>query len=240
MRCSAVSNVADEVCLITGVGPGTGSALVRRFSERYRVAMIARNAERLSALEAELPAARGYPCDVSDEPRLSTTCERIAEELGSPAILIHNAVGGAFGDFLTIDPEVLRRNFEVNTMALLQLARALAPEMIARGHGAIVCTGNTATYRGKAQFAGFAPTKAAQRILAESMARSLGPKGVHVAYLAIDAVIDLPWTRKLHADKPDSFFCRPEDIATECWHLVHQPRSAWSFDVQIRPDAEPW
>jgi short-subunit dehydrogenase len=149
-------------------------------------------------------------------------------------------VGGAFGDFSAIDPEVLRRNFEVNTMALLHLVRALAPAMVARGHGAILCTGNTSTYRGKALFAGFAPTKAAQRILAESMARSLGPKGVHVAYLAIDAVIDLPWTRRLHADKPDSFFCLPEDIATECWHLVHQPRSAWSFDVQIRPDAEPW
>ena len=232
--------MADEVCLITGVGPGTGTALARRFSQRYRVAMIARSADRLAALEGELPGARAYPCDVSDESQLSTTCDRIASELGSPAILIHNAVGGAFGDFSTIDPEVLRRNFEVNTMALLHLARTLAPAMVARGHGAILCTGNTSTYRGKAQFAGFAPTKAAQRILAESIARSLGPKGVHVAYLAIDAVIDLPWTRKLHADKPDSFFCLPEDIATECWHLAHQPRSAWSFDVQIRPDAEAW
>ncbi len=112
--------------------------------------------------------------------------------------------------------------------------------MIAAGRGAILCTGNTSTYRGKAHFAGFAPTKAAQRILAESMARTLGPQGVHVAYLAIDAVIDVPWTRKAMPERPDSFFCQPADIASECWHLAHQPRSAWTFDVQIRPDAEVW
>ena len=120
------------------------------------------------------------------------------------------------------------------------LARMAAPAMIEAGRGAILCTGNTATYRGKAFFAGFAPTKAAQRILAESMARSLGPKGVHVAYVAIDSVIDVPWTRKANPDAPDSFFCKPADIAGECWHIVHQPRSAWTFDVMIRPDGESW
>ena len=112
--------------------------------------------------------------------------------------------------------------------------------MTQAGRGVILCTSNTSSYRGKALFAGFAPTKAAQRILAESLARSLGPQGVHVAYLAIDAVIDVPWTRRSQPDKPDSFFCLPEDIANECWHLAHQPRSAWTFDLQIRPDAEVW
>ncbi len=230
----------DKVCLITGVGPGTGAALARRFSQGYRVAMIARNAERLSQLEGEIEAARGYPCDVSDESQLADTYQRIVAELGSPRVLIHNAVGGAFGDFLAIKPEVLERNFQVNAMALLHLARMAAPAMIEAGTGAILCTGNTSTYRGKSFFAGFAPTKAAQRILAESMARTLGPKGVHVAYVAIDAVIDVPWTRKAQPDKPDSFFCQPDDIAGECWHIVHQPRSAWTFDVTIRPDAEVW
>ena len=143
-------------------------------------------------------------------------------------------------DFLAIDPAVLQRNFEINTMALLRLAQMAAPAMIDAGQGAILCTGNTSTYRGKAHFAGFAPTKAAQRILAESMARSLGPRGVHVAYVAIDAVIDLPWTRKAQPDQPDSYFCKPDDIAAECWHIVHQPRSAWTFDVMIRPDGENW
>ncbi len=232
--------MSGRVCLITGVGPGTGSALARRFAEGYAVAMIARDAERLSALEGEIPAARGFPCDVVDGAALASTFEKIASALGAPEVVIHNAVGGAFGDFLSIDPQVLNANFQVNTMALLHLARLAAPAMIENGKGAILCTGNTSTYRGKATFAAFAPTKAAQRILAESMARSLGPRGVHVAYLAIDAVIDVPWTRKAFPDKPDSYFCRPEDIASECWHLVHQPRSAWTFDVQIRPDREDW
>ncbi len=232
--------MSQEVCLVTGVGPGTGTALARRFAEGYRVAMIARSEERLGALEAELDGAVAFPCDVSDEMALRATFEKITAEMGAPSVLLHNAVGGAFGDFLSIDPKVLERNFQVNTMSLLHLARMAAPAMIEAGKGAILCTGNTATYRGKAFFAGFAPTKAAQRILAESMARSLGPKGVHVAYVAIDAVIDVPWTRKANPDAPDSFFCKPADIAGECWHIVHQPRSAWTFDVMIRPDGESW
>ena len=232
--------MGDKVCLITGVGPGTGAALARRFAEGYAVAMLARKAERLAELEREIPTARGYPCDVSDTAQLSATFEKITSELGAPEVVIHNAVGGAFGDFLKIDPEVLRKNFEVNTMALLQLGRLAAPAMIENGRGAILVTGNTSTYRGKANFAGFAPTKAAQRILAESMARTLGPQGVHVAYLAIDAVIDVPWTRTMQPDQPDAYFCKPADIADECWHLAHQARSAWTFDVQIRPDGEVW
>ncbi len=101
-------------------------------------------------------------------------------------------------------------------------------------------TGNTAAYRGAAHFAGFAPTKAAQRILAESMARDLGPKGIHVSFVAIDAVIDLQWTRKRYADKPDEFFCQPDDIAQECYRMAHQPKSAWSFSSVIRPFGEHW
>lgn len=232
--------MASGTCLITGVGPGTGSALARRFAEGYRVAMIARNAERLAELEKELPGARAFPCDVADETQLTSTYERIVRQFGHPEVVIHNAVGGGFGNFLEIDPAALDRNFQINTMALLRLARLAAPTMIAAGSGAILCTGNTSTYRGKSFFASFAPTKAAQRILAESMARTLGPKGVHVSYLAIDAVIDVPWTRKAFPDKGDSDFCLPADIASECWHLVHQPRSAWTFDVMIRPDREEW
>src|SRR5215475_7954068 len=127
---------------------------------------------------------------------IHVTSLRIRNELGAPKVLIHNAVGGAFGNFLEIDPQVLNRNFQVNTMALLYLARRLAPAMVAAGEGSIIATGNTSAFRGKANFAGFAPTKAAQLILAEAMARELGPKGVQVAYVMIDAVIDLEWTRK--------------------------------------------
>ena len=92
----------------------------------------------------------------------------------------------------------------------------------------------------KARFAGFAPTKAAQRILLESIAREAGPKGVHVAYVAIDAVIDLAWTREAFPNKPDDFFCQPADIANEVMRIAEQPRSAWSFESVIRPYGEVW
>jgi NAD(P)-dependent dehydrogenase (short-subunit alcohol dehydrogenase family) len=229
------------VCLITGVGPGTGSALARRFAEGgYRVAMLARNEERLNALEKELPNARGYRCDVSDPAQIETVASAVERDLGEPAVVIHNAVGGGFGTFRDIDPALLNRNFQINTMGLLYLARRLTPAMLRAGKGAFIATGNTSALRGKAGFAGFAPTKAAQRILAEAMARDLGPQGVHVAYLVIDAVIDLEWTRKRWPERPDDFFIKPKAIADEVWHVAHQDRSAWSFNVELRPFGETW
>jgi short-subunit dehydrogenase len=164
----------------------------------------------------------------------------VRAQLGTPSVLVHNAVGGVFGNFLDIDPAALEQNFQVNTMALLHLARRLAPAMVEAGHGAIIASGNTSALRGRASFAGFAPTKAAQRILAEAMARQLGPQGVHVAYVVIDAVIDLAWTRRMYPDKPDEFFIKPAAIADEIWHVAHQDRSAWSFNVEIRPFGESW
>ena len=229
------------VCLITGVGPGTGSALARRFAEGgYRVAMLARNEERLNALENELPNARGYRCDVSVAAQIEAVASAVERDHGSPSVVIHNAVGGAIGTFLEIDPAILNRNFQVNTMGLLYLARRFAPAMVGSGKGAIVATGNTSAWRGKPDRAAFAPTKAAQRILAEAMARELGPKGVHVAYVVVDAVIDLEWTRKRYPDRPDQFFVETQAIADEIWHVVHQDRSAWSFNVELRPFGESW
>ena len=229
------------VCLISGVGPGTGSALARRFAEGgYRVALLARNEERLAALEKALPNAKGYRCDVSDPAQVEAAGSAVERGLGNPEVVIHNAVGGSFGTFLEIDPQILNRNFQVNTMGLLYLARRFAPAMVSSGKGAIVATGNTSALRGKPGFAGFAPTKAAQRILAEAMARELGPKGVHVAYAVVDAVIDLEWTRKRYADRPDEFFIKPAAIADEVWHVVHQSSSAWSFNVELRPFGESW
>lgn len=233
---------ARPVALVSGVGPGTGAAIVRRFAEGgYAVAMLARNKDRLGALEQEVAHAHGYPCDVTDEAQLDATIERVRTELGAPKVLVHNAVAGVVGTFLEIDPAVLNQNFQVNTMALLHLARRLAPAMLEAGEGAILVTGNTSALRGKAKFAGFAPTKAAQRILAESMARELGPKGVHVAYVVIDAVIDLEWTRTMTSKaEGDPFFIQPSAIAEEVWHVAHQDRTAWSFQVEVRPYGENW
>jgi NAD(P)-dependent dehydrogenase (short-subunit alcohol dehydrogenase family) len=231
----------QQVCVVSGVGPGTGSALARRFAAGgHRVAMLARDLQRLADLERELPGSKGYTCDVSDDAQVEATAERIERELGAPATLIHNAVGGAFGSFLEIEPEMLNDNFQVNTMGLLYLARRFAPAMLRAGSGNIIVTGNTSALRGKASFAGFAPTKAAQRILAEAIARELGPKGVHVAYIVIDAVIDVPRMRERFKKKPDEFFIKPAAIAEEAWHLTLQDRSAWSFNVELRPYGETW
>ena len=233
--------MAEPVCLITGVGPGTGAALSRRFARGgYRVAMLARDRERLTRLETEIADARGYVCDVTDETVVNATVAQVKDDLGSPEVVIHNAVGGAFGDFLEIKPETLDYNFQVNTMGLLYLARAVAPDMIEAGKGVIIASGNTSALRGKPRFAGFAPTKAAQRILAESMARTLGPNGIHVAYIVIDAVIDLEWTRRMLPDKPDDFFIQPDAIADTAFHVAHQDRSGWSFNVELRPFGEVW
>lgn len=232
-----MSNSNKPLALVTGVGPGTGAAIARRFAESgYRVAMLARNAERLAQLEREIPHSIAVPCDVTHHEDLASAIQRI----GNPDVVIHNAVGGAFGTFTEVDADVLQRNFEINTMALFHLARLTTPAMIEAGRGALIVTGNTSALRGKAAFAGFAPTKAAQRILAESLARDLGPKGIHIAYLIIDAVIDVPWQRELRPEAPDDFFISPASIAGEVHHLAHQPKDAWSFIAEVRPFHEPW
>lgn len=232
-----MTDTTKPLALVTGVGPGTGAAVVRRFAEGgYRVGMLARDAARLAALEKEIPDTVAVPCDVSDAAAL----ERAIADVGLPKVVVHNAVGGAFGTFMNIEPETLQENFHINTMALFHLARLTSPAMVEVGEGALIVTGNTSALRGKAAFAGFAPTKAAQRILSESLARDLGPKGVHVAYLIIDAAIDVPWQRELQPDKPDDFFISPKSIAAEIFHLAHQPRDAWSFLAEVRPFHESW
>jgi NAD(P)-dependent dehydrogenase (short-subunit alcohol dehydrogenase family) len=228
------------IAIVTGVGPGTGSAIVRRFSGGgFRVIALARSPDRIRSLEKELPDTHAVICDVSDQGEVANAVANVRKSYGSPDVLIHNAVGGGWGTFLEIDPAMLERNFRVNVMGLLYLARELAPDMIAAGRGAILVTGNTSAIRGKANFAGFAPTKAAQRILSESIARDLGPRGIHVAYVLIDAVIDGRMRERL-PEATDEFFIKPSAIADELWHLYKQDRSAWSFLTELRPFGEKW
>ncbi len=243
----------NPVCVITGVGDTTGAALARRFAAGgYRVALIARNENRLEALEKEIPGARAFPCDIGNLEALKTTVAKIQSSMGAPEVLVHNAVAHTFDTFLDADPTDLERNFRVNTTALLYLTRELAPDMINAGKGAIMVTGNTASHRGVPKYALFAPTKAAQRILAEALARDLGPKGIHVGYVTIDAAIDVTWLGP-DEQRPDwllppkdwpharaDFFAKPEAIADEVFHLAHQDRSTWAFDITIRPFAEKW
>ena len=232
------------ICMITGLGEGTGGYTAKKFSkEGYRIAMLARSAERLERFEKELEGSKGYVCDVSNIDQLKETCSQIKKDMGSPEVLIHNAVKGNFEKLLDGKPEWLEENFRINTTSLMYLAHELIPDMIKSKKGVIIVTGNTAAKRGIANTPYFAPTKAAQRILAQSLARDFGPKGIHVAYLMVDASINTPWTRtriEKQINQPDIIFAQPEDIANEIFHIARQERSAWSFDVEIRPDIEEW
>ncbi|MBM85860.1 MAG: short-chain dehydrogenase, partial [Rhodospirillaceae bacterium] len=196
----------NPVCLVTGVGPqkGTGGEIARRFAEGgYRVAMLARDGENLAKIESNVQNTMAFPCDVGNLGALRTTIGKVRERLGNPAVVVHNALRSVRGGILELDPNDLERNFRVNTTALLHLARETIPAMLDVGQGAILVTGNTSATRGKTNWGFFAATKAAQRILAESIAREFGPKGIHVAYFIIDASIDTPRTRPVLApDKP--------------------------------------
>jgi NAD(P)-dependent dehydrogenase (short-subunit alcohol dehydrogenase family) len=155
-------------------------------------------------------------------------------------VLLHNAGSGLFGAFEDVTPESFEASWRTNALGLLLLGKQVVPDMLRAGGGVIVVTGATAALRGGAGFAAFAPAKAAQRSLAQSMARSLGPKGIHVAYVVVDGVIDIPRTRALLKDRPDSFFLRPDAIAESVLHLVRQDRSAWTFELDLRPFGEKW
>ena len=236
--------MSKPVCLVTGVGPehGTGAEIAKRFSEGgYQVAMLARNADNLEGLAGKYEDAYAYQCDVGNLDVLVETISRIKAEMGEPAVVIHNALRSTRGGILEMDPDDLEKNFRVNTTALLFLARETIPAMLETGKGVILVTGNTSATRGKTNWGFFASTKAAQRILAESIAREFGPRGIHVAYFIIDAAIDTPRTRPLIApDKPDEFFAKPPAIAEEMYRVAHQDPSTWSFRVELRPFGEVW
>lgn len=229
------------VCVVTGVGPGTGAAVSRRFAAGgYRVAMLARSADVLADLASEIDGATAHPTDVTDPAAVERTFARIEREVGPPTVLVHNAGNAVFGSVTDVAPDAMEAGWRVNAFGLYLCARAVIPAMRAAGGGAIVVTGATAALRGGAGFAAFASAKAAQRMLAESMARQLGPEGIHVAYVVVDGVIDMPLTRRFFPDRSDDFFVSPTAIADTYFHLAHQDRSAWSFQVDVRPYGEKW
>jgi len=233
--------MGSKVCVVTGVGPGNGASFARKFaSEGYRVAMLARSAAKLRELEAAIPGARGYATDVGDRVAVDAAFARIRSDLGAVDVLLHNAGGGSFAPFLDVTPEMLEESWRTNTLALLLCARQVVPDMLRGGRGAIVVTGATASWRGGPVTAAFASAKAGQRSLAQSMARSLGPQGIHVAYVIVDGVIDMPVTRAFFSDRSNEFFLKPDAIAETVFHLVHQDPSAWTFEVDLRPFGEKW
>jgi NAD(P)-dependent dehydrogenase (short-subunit alcohol dehydrogenase family) len=230
-----------KVAVVAGVGPGIGAALARRFAKAgYAVAMLARNRDSLDALERDIDGACGYPCDVGSADSVAHTFAAIETDLGEVEVLLYNAGSGVFGDVESITPEQFEASWRVNAYGALLCAREVIPPMKAAARGSIIFTGATASRRGVPRTAAFAPAKAAQRSLAESMARSLWPAGIHVALVVVDGVVDLPRTRKAMPDKPDGFFIKPAGVAETVYQLTVQDPSAWSFEVEARPSGETW
>ena len=232
--------MARPVAAIVGIGPGNGAALAWRFAEDHRVALLSRSTDLSDKLAAEMGDARSYACDVADAASVDRAFMAVASDLGPVDALIYNAGSGVFADVENITAAEFEAAWRVNAAGLLAASQKVIPAMKAKGRGAIVVIGATASRRGGPRTAAFAPAKAAQRSLAESMAKHLGPFGIHVAVVIIDGVVDIPRTRERIPDKPDDFFVKPDDVAATVHWLVGQPRSAWSFEVEARPFGETW
>lgn len=229
------------VCAVVGVGPGIGGALARRFSAAgYRVALLARRTEFSRELAATLGDARAYACDVTDSSAVDAAFEAIRRDLGEVDVLAYNAGTGVFGNVEEISGADLENAFKVNTLGAFLASRQVIPAMRRNARGSIVFIGATASRRGNVKTAAFAPAKAAQRSLAEAMARYLWPTGIHVALIVVDGVVDLPRTRERMPGKPDSFFVAPDAVAETALRLTEQSPAAWSFEVEARPFGETW
>ncbi|MGF1466787.1 MAG: SDR family NAD(P)-dependent oxidoreductase [Sandaracinaceae bacterium] len=229
------------VCAVMGVGPGNGAAFARRFAkEGYAVGLMARNEQYLTELASEIEGAKPFPCDATDPGAIASAFARVSTELGDVDVLLYNAGSGTFGTFDDVDADALERAWKINTRGLFQSAKAVVPAMRAKGTGQIVITGATASLRGGARFAAFAQAKAAQRSLAQSMAKHLGPDGIHVSLVIVDGMIDLPRMRTMMPDAPPERFLQPDAIADAVWHLTRQHPSAWTFELDVRPNVEAW
>ena len=229
------------VCAVIGVGPGNGEAFARRFSaDGYAVALMARRVERTEKLAAELPGAKAYACDAADAKSVEAAFGLVRADLGDVDVLVFNAGSGVWGTIEEIAPEDFERAFKVNALGLFLAARQAIPAMRRKGKGAIIVVGATASRRGVAGTAAFAPAKMAQRALAESMARHLWPAGIHVALIVVDGGVRSAAARARYPDCPDDAFIAPAGVADIAASLVRQDRSAWSFEVEARPYIEKW
>ncbi len=233
--------MAKPICAVVGVGEGNGAALARAFArEGMSLALLARSTDFTEALASELDDARAYSCDVSNPASVADTFARVRSDLGDPATLIYNAGSGVWGDVETINLEGFESSWRVNALGALAVSQQVIPGMKAAASGTIIFIGATASLRGGPRTAAFAPAKAAQRSLAELMARTLWPQGIHVGLIVIDAVVNLPRTRQNMPDKSNDFFLEPDDMAATAVWLAKQPRSAWTFEVAVRPFGEKW
>lgn len=234
--------MADKpTCVVVGVGPGNGLALVRKYAaEGYAVAALARSEDKLEALTEGIEGVTPYACDAGDAAQVEEVYGRITSELGPVHTLAYNAGSGTFGDFEQVNADQLELSWRVNTLGLFLAAKQVIPAMRARNEGVIGIVGATASLRGKPFTTVFAQAKAAQRSLAQSLARQYGKEGIHVFYVILDGMVNLERTRKQMPDKPDEFFLNPSDLADVMYATGTQARSAWTFELDVRPFGENW
>lgn len=229
------------VCVIVGVGPGNGAAFAHRFaSEGYRVALLARGVNFITGLAAQLSDAHVYACDINDAAAVALTFGAINEELGEIEVLVYNPGVGVWGDVEEISVADFEASWRTNVLGALLTSKQVIPGMKNNQHGSIIFIGATASRRGGARAIAFASAKAAQKSLAESMARHLWPAGIHVALVILDGVVDTLATRNMLPDKQDDYFIQPDAVADNVLWLTQQPPSAWSFEVEARPFGEVW
>jgi NAD(P)-dependent dehydrogenase (short-subunit alcohol dehydrogenase family) len=225
-----------ETALIVGAGSGLSAALARLLaSEGMRVALAARQIEKLAPLCAAT-GARAFACDASKPDAVALLFQQVEGWMGAPDVAIYNASGRARGPLVEIAPDAVIQALSVSAFGGFLVAQQAVRRMLAKGQGAVLFTGASASVKGFAQSAAFAMGKFALRGLAQSMARELAPQNIHVAHIVIDGAIRNPG-RSEPADKPDSML-NPDAIAREYLHLLRQDRSAWSWEIELRPWVE--
>jgi NAD(P)-dependent dehydrogenase (short-subunit alcohol dehydrogenase family) len=237
------------VALVIGAGDATGGAIARRFAREGLVAcVVRRSAEKLQPLVEQIEAgggrALGFASDARKEEQVVELVEKIEREVGPIEVLVFNIGANVPCSILE---ETARKYFKIWEMACLGgflYGREAARRMVTRGRGTILFTGATASLRGSASFAAFAGAKHALRALAQSMARELGPKNIHVAHVVVDGAIDTEFIREnfpdRYATRSDDGILKPEHIADNYWYLHTQPRDAWTHELDLRPWREHW
>lgn len=231
-----MSNPRFTTALIIGAGSGLSASLARLLAQQgMRIGLAARNPQKLGSLAAET-RAKTFACDASDPKQVETLFTDAEKAIGEPDVVIYNASGRLRGPITDLDPAAVSQAIQISAFGGFLVGQQAAKRMLKHHHGAILFTGATASVKGYALSAPFAMGKFALRGLAQSMARELGPQGIHVAHVVIDGGIRNPG-REEPADRPDSML-DPDAIAETYLDIMMQPRSAWSWEIEVRPWVE--
>ena len=225
-----------ETALIVGAGSGLSASLARKLSrDGLRLALAARNTEKLASLASET-RARAFACDAADADAVARLFSEVERAIGAPDVVIYNPSARARGPLVELVPAEVEHALAVSAFGGFLVAQQAVRRMLPKKQGAVLFTGASASVKGYAQSAPFAMGKFALRGLAQSMARELAPQGIHVAHFVIDGAIRNPG-RTEPTDKPDSML-DPDAIAETYLHVLRQPRSAWTWEVELRPWVE--